>query len=146
MDVDSCGTEVDHAEGALRGDEPQRVLGPATVAVNISRRPFLPGIEGVWADSQRRRLERVPLRALDCLSKMWLAKGQAQLAVETATEAIELDPYRESSYQLLMRAHILGGNRANAYHVYHRVRKLLDDELGTGPSPETQAMYGELLQ
>ena len=146
VDVDSCGTAVDRAEGGLRGDEPQRILGPATVAVNISRRPFLSGIDGAWADSQRRRLDRVRLRALDCLSRMWLAKGQAQLAVETATEAIELDAYRESSYQLLMRAHILGGNRANAYYVYHRLHKLLDDELGTGPSPETEAMYRELLQ
>jgi DNA-binding SARP family transcriptional activator len=146
VDVESCGTAVDRAEGALRRDEPQRILGPATVAVNISRRPFLPGIEGEWVDSQRRRLERVRFRALDCLSKMWLAKGQAQLAVETATEAIELDPYRESSYQLLMRAHILGGNRANAFYVYHRLRKLLDIELGTGPSAETETMYRDLLK
>ena len=146
VDVESCGTAVDHAEGALRGDEPQRILGPATVAVNISRRPFLSGIEVEWVDSQRRRLERVRLRALDCLSKMWLAKGQAQLALETATEAIELDPYRESSSQLLMRAHILEGNRANAFYVYHRLRKLLDDELGTGPSPETEAMYRDLQE
>ncbi len=27
-----------------------------------------------------------------------------------------------------MRAHVLAGNRANAFYVYHRLRKLLDDE------------------
>ena len=96
-------------------------------------------------DSQRRKLERVRLRGLDCLSKMWLGKGEADLAVETATEAIEIDPYRESSHLLLMRAHVLGGNRANAFSVYHRLRKTLDDELGAGPSPETELMYRELL-
>ena len=44
IDLESCLTAVDLAEGALRTDEPQRILGPATVAVNISRRSFLPGI------------------------------------------------------------------------------------------------------
>ena len=126
---------VDRAEGALRVDEPQRILGPATVAVNISRRTLLSGIEGEWADSQRRRLERIRLRGLDCLSKMWLAKGESDLAVETATEAIELDGFRESSYQLLMQAHVQAGNPANAFYAYHRLRRLLNDELGTTPSP-----------
>jgi DNA-binding SARP family transcriptional activator len=146
VDLESCLTAVDLAEGALRTGEPQRIIGPATVAVNISRRPFLPGIEGEWVDSQRRKLERARLRGLDCLSKMWLARGEADLAVETATEAVEIDPYRESSHLLLMRAHVLGGNRANAFYVYHRLRRLLDDELGAGPSPETEAMYRELLE
>ncbi len=36
---------------------------------------------------------------------------------------------------------MLAGNRANAFYVYHRLRKLLDDELGAGPSPETEAIF-----
>ena len=146
VDLETSLTAVDLDEGALRTGEPQRILGPATVVVNISRRPFLPGIEGEWVDSQRRKLERVRLRGLDCLSKMWLGKGESDLAVETATEAIEIDPYRESRHLLLMRAHVLGGNRANAFSVYHRLHKLLDEELGTRPSPETEAMYRELRE
>ena len=144
VDLDACVMAVDRAEGALRVDEPQRILGPATVAVNISRRPLLPGIEGEWADSQRRRLERVRLRALGCLSKMWLAKWESDLAVETATEAIELDGFRERSYQLLIQAHVQAGNPANAFYVYHRLRSLLCAELGTTPSPATEAMYEDL--
>ena len=145
VDLDACAMAVDRAEGALRVDKPQRILGPATVAVNISRRPLLPGIEGEWADSQRRRLERIRLRALDCLSKMWLAKGESDLAVETATEAIELDGFRESSYQLLMQAHIQAGNPANAFYAYHRLRRLLKNELGTTPSQATEALHEDLL-
>lgn len=145
VDLDACAMAVDRAEGALRVDEPQRILGPATVAVNISRRPLLSGIEGEWTDSQRRRLERIRFRALDCLSKMWLAKGESDLAVETATEAIELDGFRESSYQLLMQAHVQAGNPANAFYVYHRLRRLLNDELGTTPSPATEALHEDLL-
>ena len=122
------------------------LAGPASTSCIFRRNPFLPGIDVEWVDSQRRKLERVRLRALDFLSKMWLAKGVADLAVETATEAIELDPYSESSYQLVMRMDILGSNRANAFYAYDRLRKLLDRELGTGPSPENEAVYRELLE
>ena len=56
-----------------------------------------------------------------------------------------LDSCRESSYQLLMRAHSATGNRAEAVRVYHRLRELLAEELGTDPSRETETLYLELL-
>ena len=56
-----------------------------------------------------------------------------------------LDSCRESSYQLLMRAHSATGNRAEAVRVYHRLRELLTDELGTDPSKATETLYLELL-
>ncbi len=65
--------------------------------------------------------------------------------MEAAAEAVALDSFRESSYQLLMRAHGAGGNRAEAVRVYHPLRDLLTDELGTDPSRETEALYLELL-
>ena len=145
IDLEACAAALDEAEGALRAGRPERVLGPATVAATIARRPFLSGVEGEWVDSQRRRLERQLLRALDCLSNMWLFSGEPGLAVETAIQAVEIDPYRESSYELLMRAYARTENRAKGVEVYHRLRKLLGEELGTEPSAEVEALYRELL-
>ena len=85
VDLEACGGAVDRAEGALRNGDPQGVLSPATVALNISRRPFLSGIEGEWVESQRRKLERVRLRALDSLSRMWLAKPIVSLSPEASS-------------------------------------------------------------
>ena len=56
-----------------------------------------------------------------------------------------LDPYRERSHRLLMKAHARSGNRASALNVYHSLRLLLVEELGTEPSTETEAVYLSLL-
>ena len=45
-----------------------------------------------------------------------------------------------------MEAHVASGNRAEALRVYERCRRLLADELGTYPSPETESLYRGLLE
>ena len=45
-----------------------------------------------------------------------------------------------------MEAHVAAGNRAEALRVYERCRRLLADELGTYPSPETESIFRELLE
>ena len=50
-----------------------------------------------------------------------------------------------SSHQLLMQAHASDGNPAQAVKAYHRLQRVLTDELGTDPSSETEALYLKLL-
>ena len=119
--------------------------GPATVAASIARRPFLAGVDGFWPDAQRGKLERQLLRSLDCICRMKIKLGEPASAVETALEAVALDPYRELSYQHLMQAYAATGNRAKAIGVYHEFSKLLTDDLGSDASPEIEALYLELL-
>jgi len=45
-----------------------------------------------------------------------------------------------------MRAHAALGNRAEALRTYHWCRELMADELGVSPSPETEAVYLEVLR
>jgi DNA-binding SARP family transcriptional activator len=75
-----------------------------------------------------------------------MAIGEDALAVEAASEAVRLEPFRETSHQRLMRAHAALGNRAEALRAYERCRRLLADELGVDPSVETEALYLELLR
>jgi DNA-binding SARP family transcriptional activator len=44
-----------------------------------------------------------------------------------------------------MEANAAAGNRAEALRVYERCRRLLAEELGAFPSPETESIYRELL-
>ena len=145
VDLEAGVSAIDRAESALRSGAPDRVLGPATVAATIARRPFLSGIDGFWEDSQRRRLERQLVRALDCLAEMRIASGEPDLAVESAIEAVRLDPFRERSRRLLMQGYESTGNRARAVDAYHALRERLAEELGTEPAPETEALYLKLL-
>ena len=145
IDLEAGTSALDRAESALRSGEAGSALGPATVAASIARRPFLPGLNGFWQDSQRRKLERQLLRALDCLYEMQVLRGETELAVETAMEAVALDPYRERTQRFLMDAYAATGNKAKAVSVYHEFRRLLADELGADPSSETEALYLKLI-
>jgi len=66
--------------------------------------------------------------------------------VKHAKETVAIEPFRETSYQLLMQAHAAVGNRAEALRVYERCRNLLSEELGVSPSPQTEAVYLDILR
>ncbi len=71
--------------------------------------------------------------------------GQPQWGVYFAREAIEHDDTREDAYVALMRAQIASSQRTSAMMTYLRCQKVLADQLGIDPSPETEAIYEELL-
>ncbi len=66
--------------------------------------------------------------------------------MEAARDAVMLEPFRETAYQLLMRAHAAAGNTAEALWVYERCRKLISEELGVDPSRQTREVYRQVLQ
>src|SRR5919199_1379825 len=94
----------------------------------------------------RRELEDVRARAVSVLAAASLRSGDAAEAVKWAEQAIALSPFRETGYRQLMEAHAAAGNRAEALRVYERCRRLLAEELGAFPSPETEAIYRALLE
>ncbi|MEE8519459.1 MAG: BTAD domain-containing putative transcriptional regulator [Dehalococcoidia bacterium] len=145
VDVEVALESIDAAEAALRMGEADRAFGPATVAWTICKRPFLSGTHVPWAAHERSMLGRVYLRSLDCIAEVRLEAGESALAVEAAREAIQIDQERESSYQLLMRSHDAAGNRAAAIRIYHELRDVLAERLGTGPSRETATLYEQLI-
>lgn len=146
IDVEAASEAIDRAESTLRGDKPREAWGWAQVAYQISRRTFLMGEEGPWVTSKRSELRDVLVRAHECLSEPSVWHKEPAYAVRHAREAIDMEPFRETSYQLLMRAHAAVGNRAEALRVYERCRSLLSEELGVSPSPQTEAVYLDILR
>ena len=146
VDVEAAVRAIDAAEQALRSGDAKAAFGPATVAACIARRPFLSGDDGGWVVRERTKLERVRLRALECLARVWLANDEPLLAIEAAAEALTIGPLRESSYRWLMHAHAAAGNPAEAVKAYQQLRTQLASEFGTDPSKETEAVYLELIR
>ncbi len=146
IDVEAASEAIDRAESALRGDKPREARGWAQVAHQISRRPFLMGEEGPWVTVKRFELRDVLVRAHECLSEPGIWGTEPAYAVKHAKEAVAIEPFRETSYQLLMRAHAAAGNRAQALRVYQRCRSLLTEELGVPPSPQTEDVYLDILR
>ena len=146
IDVEASANSVDEAEGALRTGDHQRAWSLSNVVVSIARRPFLPDEEAPWIQSRRSKLRTLLVRGLQCLSTISAAHGEESLALQYANEMVEIEPFRETAYQHLMRLHVQMGNRAEALRVFGCCRELLKEELGASPSPETEALFLEILR
>jgi DNA-binding SARP family transcriptional activator len=147
VDVEAARDGIHRAEALIAARDWYASIGPTLVAHNISQRRFLLGEEGAWIDERRRELEDIRVRALECTARRSLAIGGAEIAVaeRTARRLIELSPYRESGYALLMDAFERQGNIAEALRVYESLRGLLREELGAAPSPTVQQLHQRLL-
>ena len=144
VDVEAAYRALDEAEGHLRAGRHREVWGPANVAASIAVRPLLAGVDGEWIERTRVRLRDTRVRALECLAEVATANAEHPLAAQLAGEVVELEPFRETGWQRLMRALASAGNRAEALRAHARCTKLLAKELGVAPSPETEAIARSL--
>jgi DNA-binding SARP family transcriptional activator len=147
VDVEAARDGIPRAEALIAARDWYAAIGPTLVAFNISQRLFLPGEEGDWIDELRRELEEIQVRALECTARRSLGLGGSEVAVaeRTARRLIDLSPYRESAYAVLMEAFERQGNIAEALRVYESLRGLLRQELGAAPSPAVQRVHERLL-
>ncbi len=144
IDVEDALRRLDRAEGALRHGDAVTATAEATVASGILRRPLLAGIDGDWAEQQRRRLSTAYHRTCVTLAEAWLERGDHALAATVAEAAVTLDPLREVGHRLLMRAEWARGDRAAALRAFARCEQIMADALGAAPSPETAALASRL--
>jgi DNA-binding SARP family transcriptional activator len=116
--------------------------------VFVSERGFLVGEDAPWIDDWRRQLRDVHTRGLESYGAACLGVEGTELpaAERVARRLIELEPFRESGYRLLMDALAAGGNVAEALRVYETLRVRLREELGIPPSGPTQELHGKLLR
>ena len=148
VDLDAAQPALDTAFAARdRGDWPAVVEGAGQVAA-LADAGLLPGYEAPWLEEPRRRLEELGLQARELRADAGLAVGGAELAhaERAAQELVELAPFRESGYLLLMRVREAQGNLVEALRVHERLRTLLRDELGVAPGPQVQAEFERLLK
>jgi DNA-binding SARP family transcriptional activator len=145
VDVEDAVGFVEDAESAWRAGDAATAVPAAAAAANLARRPFLPAERGLWVEQRRDELGATLLRALDVLVEGLAGGPFVHDAVRYAKEAIARDPYRETGYVRLMRLHLDQGNRAEALRVYDQCRRILADDLGVAPSPQTEDAHREAL-
>ena len=147
VDVEAALEALHRAESHVSRGEWAEAWGPSGVAYHVASRPLLQGHDRPWLDEWRRRLDDVGLRGLECVAAARLGLGGPTLpqAADCARRLIELAPFRETGYRILMEALEQRGNVAEALRAYDRLRVLLRDELGIAPSPAVQTVYRRLL-
>lgn len=137
VDLEDAHERLDRAEGAVRHGSWLDAARDATVASSILRRPFITGIDNLWADRVRDRLSDALHRCSVALATAWIELGDHQLAATVARTAIELDPLREIGHRLLIRAELERGDHSAALRAHRHCVEILAAELGVAPAPET---------
>jgi DNA-binding SARP family transcriptional activator len=145
VDVEAAEAQVAEATRAY-GDgaftDAQRL---AVAAVSCLQASFLPDHEGEWVSGVREHLHELLVSALETASLAAASLRDDRNALRFADEAVRRAPLRESAHRCRMAAHVAAGNRAEALRCYHHLRRLLAEELGVDPAPETEAAYVDIL-
>jgi DNA-binding SARP family transcriptional activator len=147
VDVGAALEALHRAESHVAKREWAAAWGPSGLAYDVASRPLLPGHDRPWLDDWRRRLEEARLSGLECLAAASLGLGGPELpqAANCARRLIELAPFRESGYRILMEALERSGNVAEALRIYDGLRVTLREELGIAPGPAVQEVHRRLL-
>lgn len=147
VDVEAASEAIHRAEGAVGRGAWADAWGPGRVALHIVRRELLPGESAAWVEEERRALEEIESRALECIatSSLELGPNELESAVRSGRDLVRLAPHRESGHRVLMRAFAAEGNDAEALGVYERLRVRLREDFGVAPSAPTQELYRTLL-
>jgi DNA-binding SARP family transcriptional activator len=128
--------DLERAVGSGTGDDLRH-------AVALYRGDLCPEIEGVDGEAERVRLRGLFASAGEALAARRL-EADTREAEAIARRVIEIDPYREEAYRILLRALARSGGLAAAAVQYKRLTALLHNELGVEPSAETKRVYASL--
>lgn len=95
----------------------------------------------LWADKERRYLER---RYLECLSKLisiHANQSDTFQAIDYARRYLEYDELAEDIHRRLIDLYATQGDRSAALRQYEHCATVLERELGVEPLPETREVY-----
>lgn len=145
LDVEEAADALEAAAAALARGDAAGARCRASGAVAVASRQFLPAAKGTWVERKQAELRELHLRALEVVARATAADGLWGESIDAAEGAIAIEPFRESAYLALMDAHAGAGSRGEAMRAYERCRRVLAEELGVAPSPQTEAAFLALL-
>lgn len=143
LDLKAMRTALAHIE--KHASEPTLPLLHAAVAAYQGE--FLQGFNLAdapdfdhWVTQQRQQWQQSLSRILELLAQHALDRRDWPEAIAIARRWVQHAPIDEAAYRSLMQAHFLAGDRGAALQVCQTCQRLLADELGVAPAPETVAL------
>jgi predicted ATPase/DNA-binding SARP family transcriptional activator len=117
-------------------------------ALKLYRGEFLEGLSieaapdfEVWIVEQREHLRLSLARGLERLADYYARRGDWATGIDIYLRLLALDPLREDIQRCLMLTMARAGRYDSALAQYETCRRLLREELGVEPAPETTALY-----
>jgi DNA-binding SARP family transcriptional activator len=149
LDTERVGIDLHDFDGLVRRAAhvvPEEALPLWERAVAVADATLLATEPYVaWAVDARRTHERVLHTAAATGAEIALACHAAERAVALARRATGLDPLAERGWQLLIRAELAAGRRAEAAHAFHACRASLRRDLGLEPDLRTRELFADVL-
>jgi hypothetical protein len=147
--VDARLAESLIAEGRreLLGGDPAAAARLLRGAVNLWRGPALHEFaDRPFAAAEASRLEELREAALEDLFDAELALGRHHEVVAGLEGLVTRCPLRERRWGQLMVALYRDGRQAEALDAFHRLRRVLDEDLGVVPGAELRLLHQAILQ
>ena len=138
--ADGLTVDLDRAHEVARQLVPAPSRPPPPAVVSLLGDDLLPDWQDDWVVVERERFRRLRLHALEVAAQALTTVARFAEAINAATLAVDAEPLRESAHRVLIRAHIAEGNWSEALQQYERCRRVLDEELGIGPTPALESL------
>ena len=143
----ACWTDVTEFERHAA----QNTLTSLAAAADLYRSAFLDGLYlddcpdvETWLTQQREHWHERAAHVLTGLTARAHERQEWAAALHSVDRLLTLDPWREAAHQDKMRLLALSGQRDTALAHYEICRRVLADELGIDPLPETTALYEQI--
>ncbi len=146
IDTEDFENFIAEAEKAKKESDTEKFLLNLEAAHELYRGEFMSGIYEDWAEEKRNYFLEQFSRVLSALAKISFKEKNWSKALKFTNEILTADPFREDMQRLLMKTLAAQGKRAAVKEQFETLQKLLKDELGVAPAPETRKVFQELLK
>ena len=114
-------------------------------AAALYQHPFAPKLEGIWLEPVRYRLYLEYESAMLKLAELQLFRNRPDDSLETIEKLLLAVPSQEKAWRMAMRSYAASGDRSGIERTFQRCREALSLGLDVDPSPETSALYLDLM-
>ncbi|MGK0364827.1 MAG: DNA-binding SARP family transcriptional activator [Saprospiraceae bacterium] len=143
IDADAIDHCIEIGNQAL-GEDDKLAEEAYREAINLHHGIYLPNrLYEDWSSEERERLQVLALGAIITLAELELDQNPME-SVRLASQAIQIDAAWEDAYRVQMQAYLNKGNRPMAIKTYRNCLKVLEEEFGIEPLPETQRLFREI--
>lgn len=126
------------------GSEPEVAMNAYKSAIELHQGIYLPNrLYEDWSSEERERLQVLILGSYITLAELKLNDNPLE-SIRLAQQALLIDSGWEDAYRIQMQAYLIKGNRPQAIKVYRQCEKVLDEDFGLDPLPETKALLKKI--
>jgi DNA-binding SARP family transcriptional activator len=145
IDVIGFSRLADLGKQSAGRDEMETAADAWRQAWKLYRGPFLQGHYEAWVASRREEYQRLYLELLRELGDLYVRLERNEEAMDAYRTVLVEDPLQERIHLAVMRLYAAQGRRDLVRRQYDNLCRLLLEELGVAPMPQTTRDYHRLM-